>query len=102
VTTPILSQELTYAQLVGIYQDYSDYDLVESVARGRVFVQAGRMILARPIRRSAQAGRGEEVELAPEIMEKQIETAVAWLATRRAANLEPLAQLGVDPCWREL
>lgn len=78
---PILTSELSYGEILKVFQDYSDYDLEESPARARVFIKAGRMLLAVAIRRSGQASRAEEIEVEPEILERQVRAAVSWLAS---------------------
>lgn len=99
---PELSSQLSYAEVLKIYQDYADYDLgaVPNPARARVFVKAGRMLLALAIRRSGQAARHEEVELEPEILERQVQAAISWLATYNANAAGP-RQLVPAPDWRD-
>jgi len=99
MSTPVLSSDLTRTQLVAIYQDAADYDLVGSLAQARRFIQAGRMLLALPLRRSASGGRGgEEVELEPRIVQEQIARAEAWYHTRASDNsqLEPRQLVPAD------
>lgn len=98
---PELTSSLTYAELTAIFQDHADYDLVDSVARARVFIQAGRMILAWGMKRTSQAGRGEEVELAPEVVERLVSAAISWLRCRNLASEEPRS-LGVAADWRDI
>lgn len=100
---PVLSSELSRAQLRKHYLDYIDYDLVESAERARVFVQAGRMLLAMPITRTASGGRGgEELELEPLIVERQVTAAKAWLSAHQANATDSQVELGIDPDWRDL
>ena len=80
MATPELSSQLSYGEILKIYQDHTDYDLLGSLERARVFIKAGRMMLAMSIRRSGQASRAEEIELEPEILERQTKAAIAWLA----------------------
>lgn len=96
-----LSSQLTYAELTAIFQDHADYDLVESTARARTFIQAGRMLLAWAMKRTSQAGRGEEVELAPEVVERLVYAAISWLRSRNLASEEPRS-LGVAADWRDI
>lgn len=97
---PTLSSAMSYAEILAVHQDYSDYDLVDSVARARLFIQATRMLLAYAIRRSGQASRAEEIEVEPEILERQLTRAMTWYASRSARDELP-RQLVPDPDWRE-
>jgi hypothetical protein len=97
---PVLSSEMTYGEILRVYQDYSDYDLLLSAARARIFIKAGRMMLALAIRRSGQASRQEEIELEPEIVERQVRAATAWLATYNAYVAGP-RQLVPGADWRD-
>lgn len=98
MSTPVLSSEPSRAALTKAYQDASDYDLVGSLAQARQFIQAGRMLLALPLRRSASGGRGgEEVELEPRIIQEQIARAEQWYhANAAATNLEPRQLVPAD------
>jgi hypothetical protein len=99
-TTPELSPDLPRKRLVEIFREYSDYDLVGDVGRARLFIQAARMLLATPIRRSASAGRGgEEVELEPRIVLEQMQQAEQWYHTNYAAT-RPLRQVVPHEDWR--
>ncbi|REJ65840.1 MAG: hypothetical protein DWQ31_16640 [Planctomycetota bacterium] len=98
MSTPELSSALSRAQLIAIYQDASDYDLTGSISQARRFIQAGRMLLAQPLRRSASGGRGgEEVELEPRIIQEQIARAEAWYHTQQATTqLDPRQLVPAD------
>lgn len=98
---PELTSQLTYAELTAIFQDHADYDLVDSVSRARTYIQAGRMILAWGMKRTSQAGRGEEVELAPDVVERLVAAAVSWLRARGLASDEPRS-LGIASDWRDI
>jgi hypothetical protein len=97
---PVLSSEMSYAAILATFQDYSDYDLLASPARARIYIKAGRMLLALSIRRSGQANRLEEVELEPEILERSVNAAVTWLRTYNEANALP-TQYIVSSDWRD-
>jgi hypothetical protein len=97
---PELSSQLSYGALLKAFQDTSDYDLVNSVARAQIYIQAGRMMLALAIRRTGQASRAEEIEVEPEIVERQVNAAIRWLRSRNAAALPP-RQIIPDECWRD-
>lgn len=101
MSAPVLSAELSHAQLLAIFREHADYDLTGSLERARTFIHAGRMLLSPAVVRSSQGARGEEVELNPEILERQIATATTWLRARSAIATPP-RELGIDPCWREL
>ena len=101
MSAPVLTRETPHAELLAIFREHADYDLVGSVERARTFIHAGRMLLAPAVRRSSQGSRGEEIELEPEVLERQIEKATIWLRARNAIASPP-RELGIDPCWREL
>lgn len=91
---------MSRGELLVVYKNYSDYDLLNDLARARQFIQAGRMLLGRPVRRSASGGRGgEEVELEPRIMQEEVKAAVAWYHARSGAVLDP-RQLVPDDDFR--
>lgn len=95
-----LTSELSRAQLLAVYKDCADYDLVDSVERARRFIQAGRMLLATPVVRTSSQIRGEEVELDPTIVERQVTQAAAW-CKGRAAACEPVRSYAIDEGWRD-
>jgi hypothetical protein len=97
---PVLSSEMSYAAILATFQDYSDYDLVPSVARAKVYIKAGRMLLALSIRRSGQATRFEEIEVEPEIVERSVQAAIHWLATYNASQALPREYI-VSSDWRD-
>lgn len=97
---PELSSALTYAQILAIYQNASGYDLEGSVETAQTFIKAGRMLLAVSLRRSGQASRAEEIEVEPEILERQTLAAVTWLASYNNAHAGP-RQIIPAPCWRD-
>jgi len=97
---PVLSSDLSYGEILKVYQDYSDYDLESSAARAKIFIKAGRMLLAIPIRRSGQAARAEEIEVEPEVIERQVKSATVWLASYNAANAGP-RQVIPESDWRD-
>lgn len=101
MSLPELAAGASYAEILAVYQEVLDYDTVGSLERARLAVRAGRLLLSTPVRRTAAQGRGEEVELVPEILERQVSAAISWLAARVAATTPP-RELGIDPCWREL
>jgi hypothetical protein len=100
MTDRVPSSQLSYGENLKIYQDYSDYDLLLDPARARIFIKAGRILLSLALRRSSQSSRAEEVELEPEILERQTKAAVAWLASYNAYAAGP-RQIVPDPCWRD-
>lgn len=97
---PELSSAMSYGAILKVFQDYSDYDLELSPTRARIFIKAGRMLLALAIRRSGQATRGEEVELEPEIVERQVKAGIAWLAAYNEFAAGP-RQVIPSPNWRD-
>lgn len=96
---PELSSALPYDRLLAAFQDYSDYDLVPNAARARLYIKAGRMLLAVALRRSSRAERGEEVEVEPEIIERSVQAAIAWLAQYTAATSAPPQYVPTN--WRD-
>ena len=97
---PVLTSDMTYGEILKVFQDFSDYDLETSPTRAKVYIKAGRMLLAIALRRSGQSSRAEEIEVAPEIMQEQVKSAVVWLASYNAANAGP-RQVIPDPDWRD-
>jgi hypothetical protein len=100
MSDPVLSSQMSYGAILKVYQDYSDYDLLLDPNRARIFIKAGRMMLALALRRSSQSSRAEEVELEPEILERQTKAAIAWLASYNAYVAGP-RQVIPSPCWRD-
>ncbi len=100
VADPTLSSDMPYGDILKVFQNYADYDLVGSAARARLYIHAGRMMLAFSIRRSAQSSRAEEIELEPEILERQVKTAEKWLACFVGSTAPP-RQIVPSPCWRD-
>jgi hypothetical protein len=92
---------MTRSELVAAYAEYSDYDLVQSEARGKLFVQVARILLQRSPKRSASQIRGDEVELDLEVMQRELDKAERWLAANRsrgdASTMPP--QFTIDD-WR--
>lgn len=101
MSQPELSSSLSRVALIKAFQDASDFDLIGSLAQAQRYIQAGRMLLALPLRRSASGGRGgEEVELEPRIIQEQITRAEQWYhANAAATNLQP-RQLVPDDDFR--
>lgn len=97
---PVLSSDLTYAQILAAFQDYSDYDLEASVFRAKQYIKAGRMLLALSIRSSGQIQKHEQVELEPEIVERSVVRAIAWLASYNGAAAEPRQYVPASD-WRD-
>lgn len=99
---PTLSAESTRQDLMRVYLDCSDYDQVESLSRAALYIRAGRMLLARPVVRTAAGGRGgEEVELDPRIMLEQINAATAWYAHRKHVAADELRQFTPGDDFRD-
>lgn len=96
---PELSSALPYEKILAVFQDYSDYDLVPNAARARIHIKAGRMLLAIALRRSSRAERGEEVEVEPEIVERSVRSAIAWLSAYTAATTPPPQYIPTN--WRD-
>lgn len=97
---PELSNAMTYGAILKVFQDYSDYDLEPSVARAKIFVKAGRMLLALAIRRSGQSSRAEEIEVEPEIVERQVKAGIAWLSTYNQTAAGPRQVIPASD-WRD-
>lgn len=97
---PVLTSAMSYGEILRTYQDYSDYDLLLDPARARIFIKAGRMLLALGLRRSTQATRAEEVELEPEILERQTKAAIAWLASYNESVAGPRQYIPAAD-WRD-
>jgi hypothetical protein len=69
------------------YFDNADYEEAASVAKAKAFITACRKLLALPITRSANGARdGNEVELQPDLLERQQSMARQWVAAYAAAN----------------
>jgi len=100
VSDPILSADLSYGEILKIYQNYSDYDLEESADRAKIFIKAGRMLLGVALRRSGQSSRAEEIEVEPEILERQVKAAITWYAAHREFS-EPVRQYIPASDWRD-
>jgi len=97
---PVLSSQMSYGEILAVFQDYSDYDLLASTARAHIYIKAGRMLLALSIRRSGQADRREEIELEPEILERSVNAAISWLKSYNVANAAP-RQIVPASDWRD-
>ena len=99
---PVLSSETSRSQIIAAYLDCSDYDLVGSTARAAVFIRAGRMLLARPVTRTAAGGQGgEEVELEPRIMQDEVAKAETWYAHQSAIAANELRQYAPADDFRD-
>lgn len=77
-TTPDVNSNLTRQELAAIVDDFSDYDLVKSVDRCKVYIKAARILLRRTPQRVSSVNRGEEVEQDASL-EAQLTAAVEWL-----------------------
>lgn len=93
---------MSYGEILRVAQDYADYDLgaTPNVARCRIHVKALRMLQIVAIRRSGQAARHEEVEVEPEVVERLLTKATAWLASYNAHVAGP-RQVVPAPYWRD-
>lgn len=78
--------EKTRAELVRAYREYSDYDQVAGTERAAKFIQAARQLLLITPKRSASQLRGDEIEMAPEVMQLELTKADAWYRARGGAN----------------
>ena len=97
----VISSNLSRADLVAIFQDEADYDLVRSLEKAKRFIQAGRMLLANPITRTASGGRGgEEIELDVDQLKALITKAEGWYHNNYAASEVELRQLVPDDEYR--
>jgi hypothetical protein len=69
------------------YFDNAGYEENESLTEAKAFVTACRKLLAVPVTRSAQGGRdGNEIEMDPEQIAKQLDEARRWVAATLAAT----------------
>ena len=73
-----LSGSSSRQEVLRVYKDNADYDLLNSPAKAQLFIQACRILLATPVKRSESAARGEAVELDLTIVERQKKEAERW------------------------
>lgn len=93
---------LERADLIRHYRANSSYDLTGDVESARIFIAVARCLLSTPIKRSSFGSRGEEVELAPEIMQAAIAKAESWYAAHSQSLTQSLPRAyRSDPYWRE-
>jgi hypothetical protein len=87
-----VNSTLSRTQLLSIYGDHSDYDLVGdtgSAAACRIFIKAGRLLLRTPVTRSASASKGEDVEVDVRVISEAVARAERWLIARRESDRGP-------------
>ena len=80
---------MSFGEILRVSQDYCDFDLESSPARARIYIKATRMMLQLAMRRSGQASRHEEIEVEPEVLERQLRHAESWLSNYNAAAAAP-------------
>lgn len=69
------------------YFTNADYAEAQDLAKAKLFATACRKLLAVPLTRVAHGGRGgNETELDPTIIERQLQAAVQWIAASLAAT----------------
>jgi hypothetical protein len=84
-----LSSASTTAQVLAAYADNASYEENDSLAEGRAFVSACRMLLspAHSFKRSASGGgKGSEVELSQDLLMQQLDQARRWVAAKQEAS----------------
>jgi hypothetical protein len=98
-----VNSTLTRAQLLAIYGDHSDYDLVGdngSAATCRIFIKSGRLLLRTPVTKSASAAKGEDVEIDVRVIQEAVTRAERWLSGAREADRGPRTYRPAES-WRD-
>jgi len=72
-----LDSSSTLAQVKAAYDDNSDYDLADSVAKAKLFIQACRILLRRLP--AEQGDRDQKLRIEPARIQEQLDNALAWL-----------------------
>lgn len=83
-----LSSANTTAEVLAAYADNASYEENDSLAQGKAFVSACRLLLSpkHSFKRSATGGgKGSEIELSQELLENQLNEARRWVAAKLAA-----------------
>ena len=82
-----LSSSSTLTDVQAAYDDNASYAEDDSTAKANAFVTAGLILLRRVAKRGTHGGRGsEEFEMAPELIQGEIDRARAWLASHQSAG----------------
>ena len=76
----------TLDEIKAAYDDNVDYDLDESTTKAHTFIKACRLLLRR-LPRSSRS-QGSSVDLSPELIQQQMQTAERWIAARGGANAD--------------
>lgn len=80
-----LTSASTLAQAKASYLDNASYAEDSSVAKCKAFITACRFLLLMMPKRASHGGRtGEEIEIAPDVIQAEKEAAEAWLAGQPA------------------
>ncbi len=74
-----LDSSSTLQEILDAYADNGSYGEEGSAAKGRAFCTACRLLLLQLPKRIASGRGGEEVELEPELIERQLQQAKQWL-----------------------
>lgn len=75
----------TIAECVEEYRSTLDYDLESDTAKAKRFIIACRFYLADPVIRTAKDG--EELELDPRTVQKQLDVALQWWQAKTRATV---------------
>lgn len=73
-----LSSTSTLAQIKAAYADNASYEEDDDATKAQAFITACRMLMMNLPKRTVHGGRGEEVELPIELIEKQLTAARSW------------------------
>jgi hypothetical protein len=69
------------------YLTNAAYEEEGDLAKAKLFATACRKLLALPLTRTAKGGRGgDEAELDPTVIERQLDSARRWIAAEAAAQ----------------
>ena len=82
-----LDSSSTLAEIRAAIADNASYEEDASAAKARAFITAGRLYLFKVPRRAVHGGQGaEEIDLAIDVLQQQLEEARRWLASKTAVG----------------
>ncbi len=88
--------------VLAAYLDNVSYDVDGSVTAAREFIAACRMLLLKVPKRTAHGGReGTELEVDPQLVERQLADALRWLARNDTARRRPAVKYRSLETFRE-
>ena len=88
-----ISSESSLSDVKAAYYDNCTYDVDQNLQEAQTFVAACRQLLVRIPKQVGHGNRAEEVQIDPEVIERQMQACMRWIYTQNVLNRTPTQRI---------